>query len=64
MSTLDSILRELREAPEPVLRRVLDFLKSLKSRSPDEGFDTAIASEPALAEEWNRPEEDEAWRDL
>ena len=26
--------------------------------------ETALLSEAALAEDWNRPEEDEAWRDL
>jgi len=38
-----------------------------KSRNMDELEDvsmTAILSEPALAEDWNRPEEDEAWQHL
>jgi hypothetical protein len=26
--------------------------------------ETALLSEPALAEDWNRPEEDEAWSHL
>ncbi len=26
--------------------------------------ETALLSEPALAEDWNRPEEDEAWKHL
>lgn len=29
-----------------------------------EAFDTALASESALAADWNRPEEDAAWADL
>lgn len=27
-------------------------------------FETALLSEPALAKDWNRPEEDEAWSHL
>jgi len=30
----------------------------------DSGRETAIASERALARDWLRPEEDEAWKDL
>jgi hypothetical protein len=30
----------------------------------DAGCETALLSEAALAEDWNRPEEDEAWRHL
>ena len=29
-----------------------------------ESFQTMLASESALAEEWNQPEEDEAWKHL
>ena len=29
-----------------------------------EALDTALASEAALATDWNRPEEDAAWADL
>jgi hypothetical protein len=30
----------------------------------EDTFDAALLSEAALAEDWNRPEEDEAWRHL
>lgn len=30
----------------------------------DEPTDTILLSEPALAKDWNRPEEDEAWQHL
>ena len=30
----------------------------------DDPFDTALLSERALAEDWNRPEEDAAWSHL
>lgn len=32
--------------------------------SPSTFSDTALLSEPALARDWNRPEEDEAWSHL
>ena len=31
---------------------------------PADDFETARLSEPALAEDWNRPEEDMAWSSL
>ena len=30
----------------------------------EETFDASLLSEAALAEDWNRPEEDEAWQNL
>lgn len=64
MTTFDTILRELRQVPEPILREVLDFLRFLRSRADRDSFNGAAASESALADDWNLPEEDEAWRNL
>jgi hypothetical protein len=64
MSTLESVVREISQAPEPLLREVLDFVRYLKSKLAQERFDTAAASEPALAKDWDRPEEDQAWSEL
>jgi len=36
----------------------------LKEREIDNISETALLSEPALAEDWNRAEEDEAWSHL
>ena len=45
----------------PAGRRVLvTILESTFINVPE----TALLSEPALAEDWNRPEEDEAWSHL
>jgi hypothetical protein len=45
----------------PTGQRVLvTILESPFSDVPE----TALLSEPALAEDWNRPEEDEAWSHL
>ena len=54
--------------------RLLNSLKLPKSRravvalledtDPINVSDTALLSEPALARDWNRPEEDESWSHL
>jgi hypothetical protein len=35
--------------------------KAVVTIIPDDTDETALLSEPSLAEDWNRPEEDEAW---
>ena len=35
-----------------------------RKREHSEGMETYLLSESALAKDWLRPEEDEAWRDL
>jgi len=46
----------------PAVRRALVIiLEEEPARSVSE---TALLSEPALAEDWNQPEEDEAWSHL
>jgi hypothetical protein len=53
------LLEELR-LPEP--RRAL---VSILEEGPRTGVsETALLSEPALAQDWERPEEDEAWSHL
>jgi hypothetical protein len=64
MSKLDELLREAGQIPEPALDEVLDFVRFLKSRSLRERWETALASERALAQDWLSPEEDAAWQDL
>jgi hypothetical protein len=40
-------------------------LVTILEESPVEGAaESALLSEPALAEDWNRPEEDDAWSHL
>ena len=36
----------------------------LEERPTDRRAETALLSERALAEDWDRPEEDEAWKHL
>lgn len=39
-------------------------LVTIFEESPSEAAESALLSEPALAEDWNRPEEDDAWSHL
>ena len=38
--------------------------KAVVTLLPDDADEAALLSEPSLAEDWNRPEEDEAWSHL
>ena len=64
MSTKEALLQEIEKIPESVLDEVLDFVQFLRVRRPGAGRLTAVASESALAKDWLKPEEDEAWKDL
>jgi len=61
-----ALIDEIKSAPEPVQREVLDFLTFLKARHPaDQGGDNLLPlAQSAWAVDWATPEEDEAWRDL
>ena len=50
---------------EPVrLDRRHRALVTILADEPSNVHETALLSEPALAEDWNRPEEDAAWAHL
>jgi len=55
-------IRLLEPIRVPTLRRVLVIV--LDDEPLLKVSETALLSEPALAEDWNRPEEDEAWSHL
>jgi len=66
MSTLtQSLIEEIKTAPESVQREVYDFLAFLKARERGEGRENLLPlAQTAWAADWNTPEEDAAWRDL
>jgi len=65
MATIAEIDERLRRLPPEKLQVVLDFVSDLAERQPiSEALETMLASEAVLGRDWNRPEEDEAWRDL
>jgi hypothetical protein len=62
MIDADGKLRLLDPVQLPRSRRVI--ITILDEEPLDETVDNALLSEPALAQEWQRPEEDEAWSHL
>ena len=64
MSKKELLLSEIEQTPEPLLDEVLDYLRFLKNKLPNQRLDTAVASESALKKDWLRPEEDQAWQSL
>ena len=64
MRDKERVIREIDQLPEPMLQQVLDFVRSLKSKSTRGSLETALFSETVLRMDWLKPEEDEAWRDL
>jgi hypothetical protein len=66
-TTTQTLIEEIRTAPEDVQREVFDFLVFLKARlnAQTEGAESLLPlAQTAWAGDWNTPEEDEAWRDL
>ena len=55
-------VRLLEEVKLSGTRRALVII--LEESPSINSVETALLSEPALAEDWNRPEEDEAWAHL
>jgi hypothetical protein len=62
-----ALIEKIKTAPEGVQREVYHYLIFLKSRlkAQAEGAENLLPlAQSAWAADWNRPEEDEAWRDL
>jgi hypothetical protein len=64
MSNRQLLEEELREVPEALLGEIVDFVRFVKAKRARQTSESALLSESALAKDWLRPEEDEAWRDL
>ena len=64
MSAAELLQKEIDQTPEPILLEVYHYLKFLKTRPSDEGFNGLILSESALSKDWDTPEEDRAWANL
>ncbi|MEX0648063.1 MAG: hypothetical protein WEA56_02710 [Balneolaceae bacterium] len=64
MNDKELLLKEIEDLSGDKLREVIDFVRLLKSRNREEDLGITFVSEPSLAKDWNKPEEDEAWSDL
>jgi Protein of unknown function (DUF2281) len=64
MPSKQQLLYEIEQIPDFLVGEILDFVQFLKSKHQPDRQETALLSESALAKDWLRQEEDEAWRDL
>ncbi|MEM8779716.1 MAG: DUF2281 domain-containing protein [Cyanobacteria bacterium P01_G01_bin.49] len=64
MTTKEQIIQAIEEVPEPILTKILEFIKLVKYQEPSEELDVLLLSESALAKDWLTEEEEKAWQDL
>ncbi|MBW4540440.1 MAG: DUF2281 domain-containing protein [Myxacorys chilensis ATA2-1-KO14] len=64
MRSREQLIQEIEQMPDDLLDEVFDFLKVLQTKHSQEKLEVSLLSESALARDWLRPEEDEAWQDL
>jgi len=65
--TIDQIEAQLKRLSAEKLAVVYDFVTYLAAKQrgqQSEAMQTMLASEEALRQDWDRPEEDEAWQHL
>ncbi len=66
-ATTQTLIEEIKTAPEEMQREVFDFLVFLKARrnmQTEGGENLLPLAHAAWASDWDTPDEDEAWRDL
>jgi hypothetical protein len=64
MELKEQIVLEIDKIPESYLEEVYDFLKFLQTKSLKTSLEPSLLSEEILKQDWLRPEEEEAWKDL
>ena len=64
MTAKEAIVQAVEELPEECLGDLAHYVEVLRHKTAMHAVPTALASEDVLANDWLRPEEDEAWRDL
>ena len=64
MTIREKIIQETENAPDRILIEVLDYLQYLKIKHQQGIIETALLSEAILSEDWLKPEEEAAWKDL
>lgn len=65
MLTKESLTKEIKSLPDNLLQEIYDYILFLKQKNKNQNSTfTHLASENSLAVDWNKPQEDEAWKDL
>ena len=60
----EKLMREIESLPAEFHSELMGFVGYLKYKRVNNIPETMLLSEKSLAEDWNTPEEDEAWADL
>jgi hypothetical protein len=63
MSNKELLKREIEKIPDHKIQEVLDFVQFLLEKEKEQ-LNISLASEPSLRKDWEKPEEDEAWKHL
>ncbi len=64
MQSKEQLLAEIDQIPDFLIAEVLDFVQFLQAKHLLHPREITVMSESALAKDWLRPEEDEAWQNL
>jgi hypothetical protein len=63
--SFQEITAKINALPEPMQQEVFNFIEFMHAKVARQAlspkYEAALLSEQALAIDWNRPEEDEAW---
>jgi hypothetical protein len=64
MSDRQTAVNEIEQTPDDLLPEVIDYIRFLKAKQARERLEITVVSESSLKKDWDRPEEDDAWRSL
>ena len=64
MTAKESLLQTVEELPPEYLVDLAEYAQQLRLKAAHLEVLAALASQDVLAQDWLRPEEDEAWKDL
>ncbi|MGA2258978.1 MAG: hypothetical protein ABSG53_30275 [Thermoguttaceae bacterium] len=64
MTAKESLLQAVEELPPEYLVDLAEYAQRLRLKAAHREVPTALASQEVLAQDWLRPEEDDAWKDL
>jgi hypothetical protein len=68
MVNRDNLIKRIEVLPPHLIQEVIDYIDFILYKKNKKNVlsiaDITLASEKALAKDWLKPEEDEAWEDL
>jgi hypothetical protein len=68
MVNRDNLIKRIEVLPPHLIQEVIDYIDFMLYKKNKKNVlsiaDITLASEKALAKDWLKPEEDEAWEDL